>query len=71
MSVFNARVFGIDDLLGPFKGLGVLVVGGDKRIDLSAQLARRGAAEAGQALLARIENQTSTWLSQDAWVGMK
>ena len=24
-----------------------------------------------KALLTRIENHTSTWLSQDAWVGMK
>jgi hypothetical protein len=60
-----------DDLLGPLERLGVLIVGSNEGVDLVANLPRRGEADAGQGLLARIENQTSTWLSQEAWVGMK
>ena len=35
-------------LLGLFERLGVLIVGGDKGVDLRAHLPRRGEADAGQ-----------------------
>ena len=39
------------NLLGPLERLGVMIVGGDKSVDLVANLARRGKTGAGQGLV--------------------
>ena len=43
-------MFREDDLLGPLEGMGVLIVGGDKGVDLIAHLARGGEARTGQGM---------------------
>ena len=58
-------------MLGPLKRLRVLVVGGDKGSIRSRTCCGEEKLAPAKALLARIENQTSIWLSHDAWVGMK
>ena len=58
--------------LAPLEGCGVLVVALDEGVDRCAQLGPTEVKLApSRVLRARIENQISTWLSQEAWVGVK
>ena len=57
--------------LGPDKGRGVGVVGLDEGIDVLPELVDGGEGGAAERLAGRMENQISTWLSQEARVGVK
>ena len=57
----------MDPGFGPDEWLGVLVVSFDEGIDMLAEL--RDGSE--RSAVQRIENQISTWLSQEARVGVK
>ena len=56
---------------GPDEGLGVFVVGLDEGVDVLAQLFDGGEGSAVGTTPSRIENQISTWFSQEARVGVK
>ena len=57
--------------LGPDEGLGLGVVGVDEVVDVLPELFDRGEGRVVEGLPCRIENQISTWLSQEARVGVK
>ena len=61
----------MDPGFGPDEWLGVLVVGFDEGIDVLPELGDGSEGGAVQRLSCRIENQISTWLSQEARVGVK
>ena len=56
---------------GPDERLGVFIVGLDGGVDMGAELGDGGEGGAMQGFASRIENQISTWLSQEARVGVK
>jgi hypothetical protein len=55
----------------PLERRGVHVVLVDEAVDGAPDLARRGVARSRRAARSRMLNQTSTWLSQEAWVRVK
>ena len=57
--------------LGPDERLGVDIIGGDEGVDVAVNSFRLLKEAPESALAARIENQISIWLSQDAFVGVK
>jgi hypothetical protein len=68
-AVFEATL--ADFLFGPDEGLGVFIVGLDEGVDVLAKLGDGWERSPVQGFPSRIENQISTWLSQEARVGVK
>jgi hypothetical protein len=64
-------VFREDDLIAPLEGVSVLIVCGNESVDLIAHPPWGGEAGAGQGMAGEDEEKTSTWLSQEACVGVK
>jgi len=60
-------VFREDDLLGPLEGVSVLIVCGNESVDLIAHLAWEVKLAPPRRGWRGWKNQTSTWLSQEAW----
>ena len=57
--------------LGPNERLGIDVIGGAEGVDVGISSFRLLKDLPISALAAKIENQISIWLSQDAFVGVK
>jgi hypothetical protein len=55
----------------PDERFGIFVIAFDEGIDVLSELLDGGEGGAAQGITSRIENQISTWLSQEARVGVK
>ena len=68
-ATFDAAL--VDLCFGPYEGFGILIVGLDEGIDVLAKLGDGVEGRTVRRLALRIENQISTWLNQEARVGVK